>query len=1093
MKNFNLNTVVSCLASGGTPQGLKRYCLGILFLFLPSALSADPRLSSWSTDNSGQYARLYETKEAEASNQSVATWFRGRGNQSLPTYADIHEISYSNDWVYIRTTGLASHLMGPWYLNAAKTNLFPNYPSNRSILYRIPRTPTIPINKIGTSLGTIGRYVNGVSMFDSRDAFSYSNSNSTDSRPNNGITGDGIWNRDAYVNESVTFDAGNAHQAGPTYHYHANPPGLRHQLGDSVDHDFETNTYTENFNSYHSPILGWAADGLPIYGPYAYSDANNPSSTVRRMVSGYQKRDGTNGTTNLAAMGRTTLPAWAATFQNRNANLSANQQGPPVNNAYVLGRYIEDYDFLNSGDLDQHNGRRCVTPEFPGGTYAYFITIAADGTPVFPYAMGREYYGTPAGGNVNSITEPVTLLFEGGAEKGSSIDTIQTGDDEITLTWQAVEGGSYQLETSSSLRGGSWKTTLSSVNPDQDKLVVGDKTAVLSNNFYRVKKAAVAPYDDSGFVDNNIFTTTYTFRFSANPPLPENINSLKVGGQDISLANISSYDRSVGILTLCFNSATLPDGDHQAVINSTHLSENFFSVGGQKNILFLIIDDWGVDASPFDNPTGIVLPKLPNMDALVRRGLRFTRCHSQPLCSPTRATILTGRHPFEHTVGNPSASSILPTSELTLPEIFTAQNSRFEMASYGKWHLGGTVNAPSVRGGWPEFAGIRRGGVTNYTLWDKLENGTTTEEVTSYTTTDQVNEGTDFIVSQGTNPWFLWMAFNAPHTPFHSPPSNLAPVGGYSTSGSSNSDQYIRALEALDTEIGRLLTVVDLNRTNVIVIGDNGTPGQVVQAPFGNGHAKGDLYQGGIHVPLFAVGPDIRVTGTTDKLVHCVDLFSTILDLGGIDESAATVGVSTHSQSLLPIFHGIDTASRCVIAEKFGDTNGNGRALISDVHPDYKLIIFGDKDDISDTPIFELYNLPSDANEQTNLLLSPLSNEAQSAYDHLLAKDLALGGGYSDSPAGSFDTIYIELPNRTGPTSPPNNLSVNPTAIMIDGQLASFVAREDSSGTAQRYWVKCSLTPGTGGPFTSATVTFPNNPNTGGARSFNSTQIITNP
>ena len=81
-----------------------------------------------------------------------------------------------------------------------------------------------------------------------------------------------------------------------------------------------------------------------------------------------------------------------------------------------------------------------------------------------------------------------------------------------------MEGGSYQLETSPSLRGGSWKTTLSSVNPEQDKLVVEDKTVALSRNFYRVKKAAVAPYDDSGFVDNNIFTTTYTFRFPANLP-----------------------------------------------------------------------------------------------------------------------------------------------------------------------------------------------------------------------------------------------------------------------------------------------------------------------------------------------------------------------------------------------------------------------------------------------------------------------------------------------------------------------------------------------------------------------------------------------
>jgi hypothetical protein len=86
----------------------------------------------------------------------------------------------------------------------------------------------------------------------------------------------------------------------------------------------------------------------------------------------------------------------------------------------------------------------------------------------------------------------------------------------------------------------------------QDKLVVGDKTVALSRNFYRVKKAAVAPYDDSGFVDNNIFTTTYTFRFSANTPLPENINSLTVGAQEVSLANVSSYDRSAGTLTCLF-------------------------------------------------------------------------------------------------------------------------------------------------------------------------------------------------------------------------------------------------------------------------------------------------------------------------------------------------------------------------------------------------------------------------------------------------------------------------------------------------------------------------------------------------------------
>ncbi len=84
--------------------------------------------------------------------------------------------------------------------------------------------------------------------------------------------------------------------------------------------------------------------------------------------------------------------------------------GPAVSTSYPLGRYMEDNDFLgdhgiasgtNTYDLDEYNGRWCVTPEFPNGTYAYFVAIAADGTPVFPYNIGRGYYGSPAGGSVD--------------------------------------------------------------------------------------------------------------------------------------------------------------------------------------------------------------------------------------------------------------------------------------------------------------------------------------------------------------------------------------------------------------------------------------------------------------------------------------------------------------------------------------------------------------------------------------------------------------------------------------------------------------------------------------------------------------------
>jgi hypothetical protein len=111
-----------------------------------------------------------------------------------------------------------------------------------------------------------------VSLFDSRDAFSYVNASATDATPVNGLTGDGIWNRDGYHNEGVTFDPALAHQAGNNYHYHAHPIGLRYQLGDHVDYNAATNRYTESAAAVtgHSPILAWAADGLPVYGPYGY-------------------------------------------------------------------------------------------------------------------------------------------------------------------------------------------------------------------------------------------------------------------------------------------------------------------------------------------------------------------------------------------------------------------------------------------------------------------------------------------------------------------------------------------------------------------------------------------------------------------------------------------------------------------------------------------------------------------------------------------------------------------------------------------------------------------------------------------------------
>ena len=1075
------------------------------------SLSGDARYTSWYTEGSKQYARIYQTTSDETIRNASTTWNRGQGNQLLPVYVGIHEVCYSDDWVYVRATGLGSHIMGPWYLNEAKTNLFPNYPSNRATLYRLPRNPTVPTTKTLTGFGAQGIFVDGVAMFDSRDAFSYSNANAEDDSPNTDFQGDEVWNRDAYINEGITFDAANAHQAGPQYHYHANPPGLRHLLGDHVDYDEASNRYTENpTNLHHSPILAWANDGYPLYGPYGYSNPTDPDSGVRRMISGFQTRDGTNGTPDLASTGRTTLPAWAATVQDRSATLPSNLYGPAVDSEYILGHYIEDYAYkgdlgMTQGtdfDLDLHNGRFCVTPEFPNGTYAYFVAMLDDGTPTYPYNIGRAFYGDPAGNSVDSINESVTKYFEGGpevVESPKSVSVDQSSGD-LTLVWDGLEGGTYQLEKSTDLKV--WAAQPQTLNPTGSELTLVDSAASQNDdvNFYRVRRLGYENFDDAGFDYTPINTDKYinlTVTLSGSEAAPSDLATLPTeltfNGTNAVFVSRPAQDQ----IEIQADTSALFDGDYTVSATFDGLAAPLtgtYTVTGNgdagnvvntgNNILLLIIDDWGVDASPIDNTTqGTTLANMPTLESLRASGIRFTNAYAQPLCSPTRASMLTGRLPFRHGVGNPTSDSTLPTTELTLPEILDAQNSGYAHASFGKWHLGNGTSGPRTAGGWGHFQGIQGGGVDDFYDWPKLEvvnsQVTQTTSVTDYTTTDQVDDAIAWIAGQGDTPWFCWMGFNAAHTPFHEPPAGLEPEtgGGYS-GGTGNAGKYRRALEALDTEIQRLLANVDMDKTNIILMGDNGTPNQVVQAPFSDGHSKGTLFEGGVKVPMVISGPDVAAVGgsTSAALVNCVDIFSTTLELCGVPVVTGTANVDKiDSQSLVPLLIGVnDTADRAMVVEKFGDTSDNGRALISDDYPDFKLIVYGDREDTQDTPTFTLYNLTDDPDEQAPLDLDALDSTQQTAYDHLLAREAAIGGGYSDpaGPAGVDETFYFTIQDNNdftvpvliaaqGPDAgdplPPFSVTIGEkdatidTGTLQDGNPAS---RVDENGDADRYRVK---------------------------------------
>lgn len=280
--------------------------------------------------------------------------------------ADVQQVFYSANYSYVKATGIPSYTIGPWNMN-------PNIPTNQNWTFKIPRHAVPDPTPSAAGNGPIAVLINGVALFNSGDAMSYNNQN--------------IWHRVAQYFEAVSFDTSGGHPApGGVYHYHINMKKL----------------YTQNPNQ-HSPILGYMFDGYPLYGPYGYSNPNGTGG-IRRIISGYVKRNITT---------RTTLPDGTV--------LPQNQWGPAVSTQYPLGCFMEDYELAASGvDLDSHNGRTSVTPEYPSGIYAYFITIDSAGNPEYPYIIGPTYYGEAVLPNGHiTISETVTQYIPTGIENES--------------------------------------------------------------------------------------------------------------------------------------------------------------------------------------------------------------------------------------------------------------------------------------------------------------------------------------------------------------------------------------------------------------------------------------------------------------------------------------------------------------------------------------------------------------------------------------------------------------------------------------------------------------------------------------------------
>jgi arylsulfatase A-like enzyme len=377
------------------------------------------------------------------------------------------------------------------------------------------------------------------------------------------------------------------------------------------------------------------------------------------------------------------------------------------------------------------------------------------------------------------------------------------------------------------------------------------------------------------------------------------------------------------------------------------------------NILFLIADDMGKDAiNGFTE--GVIKPNTPNIDNIRNSGLSFNNFWTYPTCSPTRASMITGKYGYHTNVR--WANQILDSKELVLQKyINNNSNNSYATAVVGKWHLSGydtTFNPESY--GLDYYAGLFNGSVKDYYNWPLTEDSIT-KNTTEYTTTKFTDLAIDWIKQQE-KPWFMWLAYNAPHTPFHVPPSIMhhqKELPKY-TKEANPTPYFMASIEAMDYQIGRLLeTLSETERENTIIIfiGDNGTEPEVTQAPYGENQVKRSIYQGGINMPMFISGKGVTRKGVDNNLITSTDIFATIAEIAGVSVS------NIHdSKSFKSLFNTSETIRKYQYSEMKNDKK-DAWTISNGV---YKLLEFANGNE-------ELYDLESDPYEKTNLLLDKLS------------------------------------------------------------------------------------------------------------------------
>ena len=560
--------------------------------------------------------------------------------------------TFNNGRITLLTDALPYHSYGDGLLN-------PNQPTRQN-------TATIISNKAGTNVAAttsttttniVGYWLNGVYMARSAVGFTtitevteYYPEWEYDAAFSTNETSELVFNRDsagAYINASgqyqyIDFKFANSWLTGNGYTSGTAP--YAYSTGakevDAISYLNGSLTHPDG----HSKILGWALDGYPVYGPYGYSTFNNPSTGVRRMLSGYALNftrdpintklppitqafsdrtytvtnnsstayliDGISNATldlkrgftytfNLSATGHPFFIKTAATTGTGDQYNSGvtnngtqtgvitfvvpadapttlyyicqlhNNMGGTINitdfipqTIYPLGTFVQDYNYdLVRGDLDAHNGRYCVTPDYPSGTYAYFVTIDDSNVPVFPYVLGPSYYGNPQFTVGGTSVPPV----------GSGVPPTPLTTTTTTVNTTTVTTGTISTVASANI--GYWINGVNILNPSA---------------------AAEAP---NGYLSFD--TLHYNASYTASKYYSYSLEHDLAGGRVISNGNYHYQDYSFGaVWSSGTGSTTLSSGTAEISI-IPYLNNSLVQADGHSKLL-----GWSLDGYPIYGPYG---------------------------------------------------------------------------------------------------------------------------------------------------------------------------------------------------------------------------------------------------------------------------------------------------------------------------------------------------------------------------------------------------------------------------------------------------------------------------------------------------------